>query len=828
LDVETVRGAIVDDDFTGYLLHADPAWLENVLQLEQAPVYWGKTPEPSSLAIREGTTLFFRKSREMPPVVKGYAKISSITKAVPLEEAWGRYGRRLGYNSIQNMIGVSSEFEGETQLTPESRIYCAELEKFIPCNLSVDKDLAGIGVSFPMAATKGKKLSTEETEAILDLISSKAPRSPQALAGNVEGPPPSVEEPQFAFVQKDFDSCTGQKDDAHYLRQRFVELLDVLKKKLDARFGSFNSYVAYSVERPRAGQKVVTYRDHMWLGFADPTIARAQGGVQLQVGIGRAEERRGPFTIEVFIDRPARDARVKARRHLLEHTEDFRQELAKLRGYTVRLGGQYKFGKNVEGLTPKELADTFLSNFDREGIYVGIGRTSPASEIIGIGTEVVERIARSFDELYPVYTLMRGGAEPPKPFYLVSKAQESGEYLDNLREGGQYHFDTDVANYKKVTAGSQILFDRLQNGQHILLAKATVANIAQGNDLQGKIPNHSEKDRLAILEHYESFQPAIVFTSAMEEQLKNSPGYNAQHSIHVVTSDVFERLQHRLIAAPYTLEQLCNDTLHSVEFFQQLEKALEEDHQIILYGPPGTGKTFLAESFARYFAGSDNTKVVVFHPSYSYEDFVEGLRPEGNSLRLQDGCFKEMAAKAKVSEGKFVLVIDEINRGKVDRIFGELVHSLEREKPGVQLVYSRQELEVPSNLYILATMNSTDRSIALVDFALRRRFAFKQIGTDLDILRRWYEKNPPKIQPERIIELLRKLNEKIVQDERLGESFEIGHSYFMKPEIDKERLGRIWDLHILPLIQEYYPAQPQDVEGFKELFTDLTKDFNPS
>jgi 5-methylcytosine-specific restriction protein B len=125
-------------------------------------------------------------------------------------------------------------------------------------------------------------------------------------------------------------------------------------------------------------------------------------------------------------------------------------------------------------------------------------------------------------------------------------------------------------------------------------------------------------------------------------------------------------------------------------------------------------------------------------------------------------------------------------------------------------------------------MNSTDRSIALVDFALRRRFAFKQIGTDLDILRRWYEKNPPKIQPERIIELLRKLNEKIVQDERLGESFEIGHSYFMKPEIDKERLGRIWDLHILPLIQEYYPAQPQDVEGFKELFTDMTKDFNPS
>ena len=88
MDVGTSRGAIADDDFTGYLLHADPAWLANILHLQRPPVYWGKTPEPSSLAIKEGTTLFFRKSREMPAVIMGYAKIASLTKAVPLEEAF--------------------------------------------------------------------------------------------------------------------------------------------------------------------------------------------------------------------------------------------------------------------------------------------------------------------------------------------------------------------------------------------------------------------------------------------------------------------------------------------------------------------------------------------------------------------------------------------------------------------------------------------------------------------------------------------------------------------------------------------------------------------
>ena len=102
-----------------------------------------------------------------------------LSQVSPYLRSEFRYGHRLGYDSIEDMIGVANKFEGEVRLTPESRIYCAELDKFVPCNLSVDKDLAGIGITFPMAATKGKKLSTEETEPILDLIAARAEEAPQ-------------------------------------------------------------------------------------------------------------------------------------------------------------------------------------------------------------------------------------------------------------------------------------------------------------------------------------------------------------------------------------------------------------------------------------------------------------------------------------------------------------------------------------------------------------------------------------------------------------------------------------------------------------------------
>jgi MoxR-like ATPase/uncharacterized protein (DUF2461 family) len=247
---------------------------------------------------------------------------------------------------------------------------------------------------------------------------------------------------------------------------------------------------------------------------------------------------------------------------------------------------------------------------------------------------------------------------------------------------------------------------------------------------------------------------------------------------------------------------------------------LELKKQLILQGVPGTGKTHVARTLARLLTRDrpDAVRLVQFHPAYSYEEFVEGIKVRSvevagrheTTYPVEDGLLVQFAAQAAERPNEpFVLLIDEINRGNLPRIFGELLYLLEYREQAVSLPTSRRLFRLPANLYLLGTMNAADRSVALVDQALRRRFSFVDMEPDPTVLAAWLETHPPvggDEQIKRVVLLFEELNRRLVAD--LGPTCRVGHSYLMVPALDADKLEVIWTHHVLPLVREYCAGQP--------------------
>ena len=264
---------------------------------------------------------------------------------------------------------------------------------------------------------------------------------------------------------------------------------------------------------------------------------------------------------------------------------------------------------------------------------------------------------------------------------------------------------------------------------------------------------------------------------------------------------------------PDPLEKLAEEILFDVGELRKIEMllSLNDKRQIIFQGPPGTGKTYVARKLAECLAGSkDRVRLVQFHPSYAYEDFVQGFRPQrdGEQLgfELRDGPLIEMAAAAeKARDEKHFLVIDEINRGNLAKVFGELYFLLEYRDEEMHLQYSDRPFSLPANLYIIGTMNTADRSIALVDLALRRRFHFVEFHPDKapvqGLLGRWLAKHASGMAwVEGVVDLA---NKKLADEDAA-----IGPSYFMQsdesgnPGLNKEKVRLTWEHNVLPYIEE--------------------------
>jgi len=266
--------------------------------------------------------------------------------------------------------------------------------------------------------------------------------------------------------------------------------------------------------------------------------------------------------------------------------------------------------------------------------------------------------------------------------------------------------------------------------------------------------------------------------------------------------------------ALYSSDQLSEDTGFDKESLDKWAKAIDRKGQAILYGPPGTGKTFLAERLAdRLISGGNGFREVVqFHPAYAYEDFIQGIRPQSRedgtlSYQMVRGRFLEFCDRANARQGKCVMIIDEINRANLARVFGELMYLLEYRDKEMNLS-GGGTLKIPSNVRIIGTMNTADRSIALVDHALRRRFAFLPLEPDYEILRKYHQKKATGFPAEGLIQELTKLNNQIDRHYRIGISF------FLRDDL-KDEIEDIWKMEVLPYLEEYFFDQPKKLDEFR-------------
>ncbi len=252
----------------------------------------------------------------------------------------------------------------------------------------------------------------------------------------------------------------------------------------------------------------------------------------------------------------------------------------------------------------------------------------------------------------------------------------------------------------------------------------------------------------------------------------------------------------------------------SGENYHELKALLLRKRNVILQGPPGVGKTFAAKRLAwSLIGGRDDSRIelVQFHQSYSYEDFVMGFKPTADGFELKEGIFHRFCRKAEDSpEEKFFFLIDEINRGNLSKIFGELLMLIESDYRGTTaaLACNGESFSVPENLYLIGMMNTADRSLALIDYALRRRFSFFEMAPAFDSngFRR-YQKKLNSDAFDALVATVKELNQEIVHDKSLGKGFCIGHSYFCglnTADCTPENLSSIVEFDILPTLDEYW------------------------
>lgn len=279
---------------------------------------------------------------------------------------------------------------------------------------------------------------------------------------------------------------------------------------------------------------------------------------------------------------------------------------------------------------------------------------------------------------------------------------------------------------------------------------------------------------------------------------------------------------------PYDKAAFLKEVYLSEERYERLRSLLVRKKNVILAGPPGVGKTFAAKRLAYSLIGEKDpsrVQMVQFHQSYSYEDFMMGYRPtETGGFTLAEGPFYRFCEKARAddTDRPYFFIIDEINRGNISKIFGELLMLIEADKRGhdLRLLYKNETFSVPANVHIIGMMNTADRSLAVLDYALRRRFGFFEMnpGFDSDGFVRW-QQDADSLIFNRLVAAVIDLNKSIADDPALGQGFAIGHSFLISTpgnEADDAWLSSVVEDELIPLLTEYWFDEPAKAEEWAD------------
>jgi 5-methylcytosine-specific restriction protein B len=268
---------------------------------------------------------------------------------------------------------------------------------------------------------------------------------------------------------------------------------------------------------------------------------------------------------------------------------------------------------------------------------------------------------------------------------------------------------------------------------------------------------------------------------------------------------------------PYPMAQMMQDTHLDADTLTRWVRAINRKGQAVLYGPPGTGKTYVAERLARHLIGDGDgfSELVQFHPAYAYEDFIQGIRPRTRgdgelTYKMVPGRFLDFCDKARRRQDTCVLIVDEINRANLSRVFGELMYLLEyRGKDKAIPLAGGKAFSIPDNVRLIGTMNTADRSIALVDHALRRRFAFLPLWPKYEVLHRYHRGRATHVNLAGLIDTLRDVNNQIGD-----RNYHLGITFFLVPDLDRH-IADIWRVEIVPYLEEYFFDNPGQVDAFR-------------
>ena len=308
-------------------------------------------------------------------------------------------------------------------------------------------------------------------------------------------------------------------------------------------------------------------------------------------------------------------------------------------------------------------------------------------------------------------------------------------------------------------------------------------------------------------------------------KLTKEQDYQENPQTHDDESDIFPK-------ESYTQMDFLNEVYFSEQEYTKLKFLLLNKKNVILQGAPGVGKTFAAKRLAYSIMGDkDDSRIelVQFHQNYTYEDFIMGYKPTGEGgFTIKPGVFYRFCRRATDdSDRAYFFIIDEINRGNLSKIFGELLMLIENDYRGtnIRLAYRDELFSVPKNLYIIGMMNTADRSLAMIDYALRRRFSFYEMhpAFESEGFKR-YQESLSNEKFDRIIEAVIRLNNTIVKDDSLGSGFCIGHSYFCNQiECEELWLSNVVEYDLLPMLREYWFDNDKKYKEESEKLVNLLK-----